>query len=257
MYLRKKADAGKGLDTIAFILTDMNSGFMEPAFSGKGFSRVVENIKNGRKIHFVSGIDTGIGKTYATAYVLSCLEDLGYDVISQKMIQTGCEGVSEDILKHRELCGKELYEEDKLMLTSPVVFSYPSSPHLAARLDEAEIRIGDIDKAAKKLCNKFDAVIQEGAGGLMVPITEDGYLTIDYIQERSFPVILVTSGRLGSINHTLLSIEACRRRNIEVELLVYNRYPELDILIEDDTFAFLEKNSGVPVVKMEECNGIW
>ena len=86
---------------------------------------------------------------------------------------------------------------------------------------------------------KFDTVLVEGAGGLMVPLTDD-MLTIDYVAARRLPLILVTSGRLGSVNHTLLSLEAVRSRGIELKILAYNLFPENDdALIRNDTREYL------------------
>lgn len=82
-------------------------------------------------------------------------------------------------------------------------------------------------------------VLLEGAGGLMVPITRR-YLTIDYIADQKLPVILVTSGRLGSINHTLLSIEALVNRNIPLYGIVYNTFPKTDERIDKDTEEYLK-----------------
>lgn len=216
----------------------------------KELERLFANLAKGKKVHFVTGIDTNVGKTYATAFILGLLEESGLSAVSQKMVQTGCHGISEDILKHRELCGTGLLDDDRSMLTSPVVLSYPASPHLAAALDKTEIDLRKVDRSSAELAAKYDIVLEEGAGGLMVPITADGYLTIDYIAERGYPVILVTSGKLGSINHTLLTLDACRRRSIDVELMVYNAFPEIDRIIETDTLDYLQRNAGVLVLKM-------
>lgn len=189
---------------------------------------------------FVSGIDTNIGKSYATAYLLRLLRDRGYSAISQKMIQTGNVDCSEDIQLHRQLLGEPLGAYDLDGTTAPLIFSYPASPHLAARLDDRPIDLSRLDEATARLSSAYDIVVLEGAGGLLVPITED-YLTADFIAGRHYPVALVTSGRLGSINHTLLSLEVCRSRGIEVRYVVYNRYPRVDDLIEADTYAFLER----------------
>ena len=88
---------------------------------------------------FITGIDTDAGKTYATASYARMLERQGYGVITQKFIQTGCIGTSEDIEAHRRLLGTGELEEDRLGLTAPVIFSYPASAQLAARLDGREI----------------------------------------------------------------------------------------------------------------------
>ncbi|SUB78302.1 dethiobiotin synthase [Porphyromonas macacae] len=188
---------------------------------------------------FVTGIDTNIGKTYATAFLARKFMETGEKVITQKMIQTGCSGNSEDIEKHRELLGQPFLQEDEERLTAPIIYSYPCSPHMAARIDGKKTDLSVIERATQKLIERgYDRVILEGAGGLMVPLTED-CLTVDYIQQKDYPVALVTNGRLGSINHTVLSLEVCRNRNIEVEYVIYNKYPACDRLICEDTVKYL------------------
>lgn len=214
------------------------------------FNRIFENLEKGKKVHFISGIDTNIGKTYMTAALAKILESQGKRVITQKMIQTGCSGIAEDILKHRELMSEELKEDDHNLTTSPIVLSYPASPHLALKIDGVELDLSIIDKSTAILEQKYDIVLQEGAGGLMVPLTSSGLLIIDYLAERKLPVILVTSGRLGSINHTLLSLYACRGYGVDVELIIYNNYPATDDLIESETLKYLIENSGVPVMQI-------
>ena len=82
------------------------------------------------KIFFVSGIDTDAGKSYATGFIAKEWAKQGLNVITQKLIQTGNTGFSEDILIHREIMEMNLNEDDKAFLTMPEVFSYPASPHL-------------------------------------------------------------------------------------------------------------------------------
>lgn len=193
------------------------------------------------KVLFITGIDTNIGKTYATAWLLGELMKQGKKVISQKFIQTGCDGFSEDIEKHLEILSEENYDGELKYLTAPLIMSYPASPHLSARIDNVSINLDEIQSATDTLIHKYkyDHVLVEGAGGVMVPITKD-YLTIDYIKYRKYPVSLVTSGRLGSINHTLLSIEAILSRGIDIHSIVYNEFPVLDRIIEEDTKNYLK-----------------
>lgn len=191
-----------------------------------------------RTVFFVSGIDTNVGKTFATGLIARSLAVKGYSVITQKMIQTGCSDVSEDIEMHRQIQGISFTEEDKAGLTCPYIFTYPCSPHMAAERDGGVIDTDRITQATELLQEKYEYVLLEGAGGLMVPIDAQ-MLTIDYIREQGYPLILVTSGKLGSINHTLLSLFACKQYGIEVKALVYNRYPEEDRLIEENTLAYL------------------
>lgn len=186
-------------------------------------------------IYFVSGIDTNIGKSYATGFIARQWNEKGTRTITQKFIQTGNTTMSEDIELHRKIMGTGLLKEDIEGLTMPEIFTYPCSPHLAAEIDKREIDFEKIEKATVALSEIYDAVLVEGAGGLMVPLTRSK-LTIDYIAEKKYPFIFVASGRLGSINHILLSLEAIKRRGIELHTFVYNLFPECDDkIIREDT----------------------
>lgn len=192
-----------------------------------------------KTVYFVSGIDTGIGKSYATGYLAREWNRKGIRTITQKFVQTGNTGLSEDIELHRRLMGTGLLEEDKTHLTMPEIFTYPCSPHLAAEIDGRPIDFEKIEQASRRLLERYDAVLLEGAGGLMVPLTRN-LLTIDYVARRNYPLILVTSGRLGSINHTLLSLEAVAARGIRLHSVMYNLYPqEEDKIIQHDTEEYI------------------
>lgn len=191
-------------------------------------------------VYFISGIDTGIGKTYATGYLAKLWNQQGIRTITQKLIQTGNSGISEDIEQHRQIMQMGWFPEDDSRLTMPEIFSYPASPHLAAKIDGRAVDFAKISQATQQLAERYDAVLLEGAGGLMVPLT-DSLLSIDYAAEKNFPVILVSSGRLGSINHTILSLEALRSRGMQLHALAYNLNDESqDLLISKDTAEYLK-----------------
>lgn len=192
------------------------------------------------KVYFVSGIDTDAGKSYATGWLARQLNDRGQRTITQKLIQTGnVAGYSEDIELHRRLMGIPYTAEDLEGLTKPEIFSYPCSPHLAARIDGRPIDFGKIERATEELARRYDTVLLEGAGGLMVPLTEE-LLTIDYVAQKKYPLVFVTSGKLGSINHTLLSLEAIKNRGMKLDTVMYNLYPTgKDKTIRDDTQRFI------------------
>lgn len=191
------------------------------------------------RIYFVTGIDTDAGKSYVTGYLARRLMELGRKVTTQKLIQTGCPGISEDIETHRRLMGLELGPEDLDYTTCPVVFTYPCSPHEASRIDGRAIDYRLIDRSTELLLDRYQTLLIEGAGGLMVPL-EDEYLTSDFVGERGYPVILVTGPRLGSINHTLLTLEVCRGRGIRVAALAFNHYPQVDAPILSSTLDYLK-----------------
>lgn len=175
---------------------------------------------NGEVI-FVGGIDTEIGKTVVTGWLARQWLEQGGQVITQKLVQTGCAGASDDILLHRRLMGCGLFEEDRDGTTMPALYAYPASPHLAARLEGRTLDLDAIGAATARLRARYATVLVEGAGGLLVPLTPE-LLILDYVARQGWPVILVTSGRLGSINHTLLSLEAIAARGVALHGIAWN-----------------------------------
>ena len=203
-------------------------------------------------VYFISGIDTSVGKTAATGAIAKALAQAGKRVITQKMIQTGCEQVSEDIEEHRRIQGIPFTEEDREGWTCPYIFSYPCSPHMAAAKDGRTIDLQVITQATERLRERYEYVLLEGAGGLMVP-NDFQSLTIDYIRDQDYPLILVTSGKLGSINHTLLSLFAAEQYGIPVKAIVYNQYPHIDTLIEANTLEYLRiKFPQIPLLLLND-----
>ncbi|PCI03711.1 MAG: dethiobiotin synthase [Flavobacteriaceae bacterium] len=190
--------------------------------------------------YFISGIDTDCGKTYITGLLAKQLKESGVDVITSKLVQTGCVGVAEDIIEHRRLMEIDLLPEDIDGTTCPFVFTFPASPHLATEIDNRSIDFDVIRTAQKELCANYELVLAEGAGGLMVPITEN-YLTIDYIKEYNLPLILVSSSKLGSINHTLLSIDLCLQNGVDLHTVVYNQMPGDDAVIAEESFEYFKR----------------
>ena len=173
-------------------------------------------------ITFVTGIDTGIGKSVATGLMARCLARRGRTVVTQKLVQTGSRGpVAEDILVHRRLMETGLLDVDHDGTTCPCVYAYPASPDLAARLEGRVVDTADLDQATGRLAARFEHVLIEGVGGVLVPLT-GSQTVLDYIAQRRYPLIVVGSLRLGSINHTLLTLEAAQRRGVEVRGLVLN-----------------------------------
>jgi len=203
---------------------------------------------------FVTGIDTDIGKTLATGLAARYLHRQGKKVITQKMVQTGYSGavcvIPEDILEHRRLMGVLTEVEDSPSvskdgqrggsLTCPYFFSYPASPHLAASLENKIIEPEKITRYTAILQKHYDFVLVEGAGGFLVPLTPH-LLIADYIEQMRYPIILVTSGRLGSINHTLLTIEAIRHRNLSLACMVFNQYPLQDETISNNSLELFRQ----------------
>ncbi len=195
-------------------------------------------------VFFVTGSDTGVGKTLATGILARELIINGIKTITQKPVQTGSSFPAEDIIEHRKIMDVSLTNDDLNGKTSSYVFSFPASPHLSAEIDGKQIDVSVIKFHTKYLSEKYDIVIQEGAGGLMVPMTRN-FLTIDYIAENNFPVIFVTNSELGSINRSLLSLEAIKMRKLRLKAIAYNEFDNTDSRITNDTgeiiFEFADK----------------
>ena len=121
----------------------------------------------------VTGIDTNIGKTIATGLLGRYLRQQGHTVITQKVVQTGCLGVSDDIVRHRQLMGMDIQDADRSGLTCPYIFPEPCSPHLAASLAGKEIDCEVITEATTRLRKGYEYVLLEGVGGLLVPLQDN------------------------------------------------------------------------------------
>ena len=162
----------------------------------------------------ISGTDTGIGKTVASAMLVQAL---GYNY--WKPLQSGIEEGGVDTRRVQKMTDLP----DERFLPESYVFSEPLSPHRAAELDGVLV---DMSKLAAPPESENPLII-EGAGGLMVPITRD-HLLINQFKKWNLPVILCARTGLGTINHTLLSLEALWARDITVKGLIFIGEPNDD-----------------------------
>ena len=161
---------------------------------------------------FITATDTNVGKTIVSALIAKYLCIQNIEVNYHKLIQTFSEQDCDKTTVHN------LVNENLLKSSVGLSFKKPLSPHLAAHYANTHIDFSSlIDNFRKTFENKL--VITEGAGGLMVPIN-NSYLMIDAIKKLGLPTILVTRSSLGTINHTLLSIEALRSKNIKIHGLI-------------------------------------
>src|SRR3989338_7007542 len=197
---------------------------------------------------FVAGTDTDVGKSLITGLIARLLLDKGYSVVTQKWAGTGSSAALNDIDVHLKLMGRTRKDFRKyLPCMMPYLFKFPASPHLAARLDHRRIDPGRIKSSLKRLAKNFDFVIIEGTGGLLVPLRTHTLL-IDLVRDLKLPVVLVAPNRLGTINHTLLSIEAIRARKIEILGVIFNNLSKgVDKAILRDNPEVIKKISGAKV----------
>ena len=210
---------------------------LESVFDGKGIGALP---RMNNRVIAVCGIDTGVGKSVVTGLLAAFLAGQGRKVITQKPVQTGCAGRSEDILVHRRLMGTAWSDFDEQGLTCSYCLPFAGSPHLAAAMAGCRIEAAEIDRASEILAARHDYLLIEGAGGLLVPLSEE-LLQLDYFQKCGYPLLLVTTPRLGSINHTLLSLEVVKKRRVRLLGLVYNLHGENPVEIVRDSRRVMER----------------
>lgn len=201
------------------------------------------------KAVFVTGTDTGVGKTLVVGLLARYLREQGYRAITQKWVQTGTRDFPSDIPTHLKLMGIEQeaireHEED----VTPYVFELAASPHLAAAHENARIDTRKIIASFRRLNEEFDTVIVEGAGGILVPLNRKK-LFIDVVETLALPVVVVAANKLGAINHALLTIEALQARSIKVLGIVFNTLDRRqDEAVLRDNPEIVEAFARVPIL---------
>jgi len=174
------------------------------------------------KTVFIAGTDTDVGKTFITSSIAALLLKKGLHIGVIKWTGTGGDKSNPDIDYIVTQAAKASFGPgSKLSVSCPYNFTFPASPHLASAMEGKKIDPQRILEATKQMEQTCDVVIIEGVGGLMVPLNQD-ILLIDLIRISGCPVILIARSGLGTINHTLLSLEALRHRNIKVKAVVLN-----------------------------------
>jgi len=198
---------------------------------------------------FITGTDTAVGKTIITGLLGRFFVEQGINVVTQKWVETGCGEFSEDIDTHLRLMGIERQKMEKYLKdVVPYTFKFASSPHLAALMENREISSKMITRAFQNLACKFERVIVEGSGGALVPINA-GELLVDIAKKLHLPVLIVAENKLGAINHTLLTIEALKKRNLKIIGVIFNRIVEQqEEIILKDNLEIIEKLSGIKVL---------
>lgn len=171
---------------------------------------------------FITGTDTGVGKTFVAAGLIKAIRGKGINVCPMKPVETGCrikKGrlVPADAVKLLKASGIE----ESLEAVNPYRFRQPLAPAVAAENEGIVIKRSNIISAYKRLSKSYDFIVIEGAGGIMTPVYKE-YLCLDMIKNFALSVIIVSRPGLGTINHSLLTIEAARSRGVNVHGLIIN-----------------------------------
>ena len=189
---------------------------------------------------FITGTDTGTGKTFITAGIVSGFITNGVNAVPAKPVQTGCvNGIAEDLEFSLHTAGLS-FTEPVLKRLCPIRFTPACSPHLAAELADKSIVFSEMVSGLQELEYEYECIIAEGAGGVLVPLG-NGKTMLDLMIELGWPVVLVSSDKLGTINHTLLSLSALRNAGLEVAGVVINHpSPPSSLISESNTRAIQE-----------------
>ena len=184
---------------------------------------------------FVTGTDTSVGKTYVCARLLEFLKSKNIQGGYQKWIATGADaGVPEDVNLCLDAAGISSGSE-RIDYLAPYRFRFPASPHLAAEMEGRIVEPGVIIENYQKLADKYKWLIVEGVGGIMVPLRRD-LLLVDLLAQLRPSTLVVSRSGLGTLNHTLLTLEALRKRDVPVLGIVFSD-PEIqedERLVQDN-----------------------
>jgi len=189
---------------------------------------------------FLTGTDTDVGKTFATALLTRALRRAGFDTVALKPV---CCGDRSDVKILREAADNEL-DADEI---NPVWLRAPLAPLVAARLEDSPISLPALDKWFRRVSAARVSVLVEGAGGWLAPLA-DRIAVADLAAVLGLPVLLVVANRLGCINHTLLTLEAIRARKLNCQGIILNTLPHSDDPSTRTNCEILRELAGVPIL---------
>ncbi|MBI4654721.1 MAG: dethiobiotin synthase [Nitrospirae bacterium] len=171
---------------------------------------------------FITGTDTEVGKTYVVAGLITAFMKMGFKVCPMKPVETGCAMKGEKLIPQDVIkLIKTADTKEPIDIISPYRFKLPLAPAVASEIEGYRIDKRRIFSAYKYLSCKYDITLVEGAGGIMAPVYKK-YLFLDLIKDLNLPIIIVSRPSLGTINHTLLTIEAVKGRGIDILGVIIN-----------------------------------
>ena len=203
---------------------------------------------------FITGTDTGAGKTFVTAAIAAALRASGEDVVVRKPLLTGME----------EEATPESPRDNELLATvtggnpdeiAPLRFDPAVSPHLAADLAGVELDVPSIASATLEAAESSQVLLVEGVGGLLVPISR-GASVADLATSLGLPVVIAARPGLGTISHCLLTVEALRARGLQVRGIVMGPWPDEPSEVEQDNLRTVAEATGIPVVTIPKVTNL-
>ena len=198
---------------------------------------------------FVTGTDTGVGKTYVAAALLADLRRRGVKAAAFKPIACGPGGRAD-----AKLYAKLMNNEQPLNVINPVYLRHALAPIVAARLERTRIDLRKVFADYQSLTTSYDVVLIEGAGGLLVPIKRD-YFVADLVREFGSPLVIVARLGLGTINHSLLTVQQARAAGLKIGGIVLNDTTGRRGLAEKTNIVEVPKLCRVPLLGVVSHGG--
>jgi dethiobiotin synthetase len=209
---------------------------------------------------FVTGTDTGVGKTIIAAALIKAAGIAGIRACGMKPIETGCKKTggmrrgghadkNESLIRPDGMFLKKIAGmEESVDLITPICFESPLAPLSASNIEKKRIEMAKIKKSFARLANNYDAIIVEGIGGLLVPIKKE-YFILDLARDLGLPLIIVSRPGLGTINHTMLTVNYALKEGLTVAGIIinYSHPPERD-LAEKTNPEVIKQVSPVPLI---------
>jgi dethiobiotin synthetase len=195
---------------------------------------------------FVTATDTGVGKTVVAAAICAALAERGDKVAAFKPVVTGTNEEPDEWPRDHELLARVATIRQKPSDVTPLQFGPAVSPHLAAEMAGETIEPHELAASARGAGDGADVLVCEGVGGLLVPLTP-GYLVRDLAAELDLPLVIAARPGLGTINHTLLTIEGARAVGLDVAGVVLTPWPEEPGKLEKSNRTTIESFGSVTV----------
>ena len=189
---------------------------------------------------FLTGTDTGVGKTYVSALLVRALRRAGLDTAPMKPF---CCGDREDALALHAACDGAV----PLDVINPIWYATPASPYTAAKVEKRPADLELVRRNFQQLRAQHRSLSVEGGGGWMVPIAKD-YFVADLAAEFGLPVAVVVRNRLGALNHALLTVRDIRRRGLPFAGIIFNRAEAENDVAAATNRELLEELVGEPVL---------
>src|SRR3954467_973894 len=196
---------------------------------------------------FVTGTDTNVGKSIVAAAICAAAVDRGLSVAAFKPVVTGLNEASDEWPPDHELLASVANAGQSPDEVAPYRFGPAVSPHLAGELSGEEVDPERFVGAAEAQAGPAAALVVEGVGGLLVPLARD-YLVRDFAGELSLPVVIAARPGLGTISHSLLTIEAARAVALRIQAVVLTPWPDEPSAMERSNMETIERFGEVPVI---------